>query len=60
MAELISYEEFRKNPSNFYLIDVRSEKEFEDDHNLNSVNMPVLDNDQRHIVGYVYKQIDPK
>ena len=33
------------------IIDVRTPREFEDDHIPGAVNMPVLDNDERHNVG---------
>ncbi len=37
-------------------LDVRSEKEFEEDHIPGAINMPILNNEERHIVGYTYKQ----
>lgn len=43
---------------NSLFIDVRSEQEFEEDHIIDSVNIPILDNEERHIVGYMYKQVD--
>jgi len=36
------------------IIDVRTPKEFEDDHIPGAVNMPVLNNEQRHDVGSTY------
>ena len=42
---------------NSLFIDVRSEGEFEDDHIPGAVNIPILDNEERHIVGYTYKQV---
>lgn len=44
------------NLPNSLFIDVRSEAEYEDDHIPNSINVPILDNEERHIVGYTYKQ----
>lgn len=58
MIKIISYKKYEKSPSEYYLIDVRSEKEFKEDHTINAVNMPVLDDEQRHILGYVFKQVD--
>lgn len=43
--------------SNSLFIDVRSEGEFNDDHIPNAINIPILDNEERHIVGYTYKQV---
>lgn len=41
---------------NAVFLDVRSEKEFEEDHIPLAISMPILDNEERHIVGYTYKQ----
>ncbi|WFD11733.1 tRNA 2-selenouridine(34) synthase MnmH [Tepidibacter hydrothermalis] len=41
---------------NSIFIDVRSESEYEEDRILNSVNIPILNNEQRKIVGTLYKQ----
>ena len=41
------------------VIDVRSESEFAEDRLPGAVNWPVLDDDQRRIVGTEYKQISP-
>ncbi len=38
------------------IIDVRSPGEFRDDHIPGAVNMPVLDDDERALVGTIYKQ----
>jgi len=43
------------NDDEIVLIDVRSEKEYLDDHICNSINMPVLTDKERHDVGYTYK-----
>jgi len=39
------------------IIDVRSPSEFAEDHLPGAVNWPVLDDEQRHVVGTMYKQI---
>lgn len=41
------------------LIDVRSPAEFAEDHVPGAVNWPVLDDDERRIVGTLYKQVSP-
>ena len=38
------------------LIDTRSEKEFEKAHIPGAVNVPILNNEHRHLVGTIYKQ----
>ena len=38
------------------IIDVRSPAEFNDDHIINSINLPVLNNSEREIVGKIYVQ----
>ena len=42
---------------NTVFIDVRSSGEFEQDHILEAVNFPILTNEERHIVGTIYKQV---
>lgn len=49
-----------KRYENIGIIDVRSENEFMDDHLPNAVNIPLLNNEERAIVGTIYKQIGPK
>ena len=39
------------------IIDARSPAEFEIDHIPGAINCPVLDNEERHIVGTLYKQV---
>jgi tRNA 2-selenouridine synthase len=39
------------------VIDVRSPSEFAEDHLPGAVNWPVLDDEQRHLVGTLYKQV---
>jgi tRNA 2-selenouridine synthase len=41
------------------VIDVRSPSEFAEDHLPGAVNWPVLDDDQRRLVGTLYKQVSP-
>lgn len=41
---------------NAYFIDVRSPKEYEEDHIDGAINIPLLDNDERAIIGSLYKQ----
>ena len=38
-------------------IDTRSPAEYEDDHILGAISLPILDNQERHEVGLMYKQI---
>ena len=48
----------RKN-SNIPIIDVRSPKEFEEGHICGAVNIPLLENAEREIVGTIYKEEGP-
>jgi tRNA 2-selenouridine synthase len=41
------------------VIDARSESEFAEDHLPGAVNWPVLNDAERHAVGYEYKQVSP-
>lgn len=41
------------------IIDVRSPAEFEEDHMPGAINCPVLSNEERVIVGTLYKQVSP-
>ena len=43
--------------NNPIFVDVRSPKEFQQDHILNAINIPVLSDEERHIVGTIYKQV---
>jgi tRNA 2-selenouridine synthase len=57
MAEtLISLPEFFNLRKEIPLLDARSEGEFEQSHIPNSVNLPILTNSERVIVGTLYKQ----
>lgn len=42
----------------FLFVDVRSEKEYSVDNIPGSINIPILDDEERHIVGYTYKQVN--
>lgn len=41
------------------IIDVRSPAEFAEDHVPGAINCPVLDNDERILIGTLYKQVSP-
>ena len=41
------------------IIDVRSPAEFLDDHMPNAINLPVLDDAQRELIGTIYGQSGP-
>lgn len=43
----------------FLLVDVRSPEEFREDSIPNAINMPILNDEERKEVGYLYKQVDP-
>ena len=53
MLEIVQIEDVISD-ENVVFIDVRSEKEYAEDHIVSSINMPVLNNEERHIVGYTY------
>ncbi|GAQ87259.1 tRNA 2-selenouridine synthase [Klebsormidium nitens] len=52
-TELIHAEDFD------LAVDVRSPGEYEEDHVIGAINCPVLDNEERAIVGTIYKQESP-
>lgn len=56
---VLSYEKFLKE-KNAILIDVRSPKEFELEPIPGAINIPILDNKERIIVGTAYKQESPE
>ncbi len=41
---------------NILFLDARTPKEYEEDHILNAVNVPLLSNEERHEIGIIYKQ----
>ncbi len=45
---------------NALFIDVRSPREYEQDHLLGAINLPILNNEEHHEVGIIYKQISQK
>lgn len=53
---IIDIDEFLKLRSTHTIADVRSEKEFEEGHIRNAVNIPILNNIERAAVGTDYKQ----
>ena len=55
----ISYIDDWRNLENVEIIDVRSPAEFENDHIPGSINIPILNDSERHEVGLKYKQINP-
>ncbi|MGL5381256.1 tRNA 2-selenouridine(34) synthase MnmH [Clostridium sp.] len=57
MVELSKTKDFKNIVVNdIRLIDVRAEVEFEKGAMLNSVNLPILTNEERHIIGICYKE----
>jgi tRNA 2-selenouridine synthase len=56
MVNKISCEEAFKL-DNAIFIDTRSPAEYEDDHIIGAVSLPILDDQERHEVGLMYKQI---
>jgi len=55
MFQTIPIEEALKQQAIF--IDTRTPKEFEEDHLPSAINLPILSNDERAIVGTIYKQV---
>lgn len=53
MKTITIEEAFKKN--NKIFVDVRSPLEFEEDHIVGAVNIPILDNEERAIIGTIYK-----
>lgn len=51
----ININEAMDNYNNYVFIDLRSPKEFEEDTIKGAINIPILDNDARHMVGALYK-----
>ena len=44
------------NQKGVIFIDARSPKEFNEDHILEAINVPLLSNEERHEIGLIYKQ----
>jgi tRNA 2-selenouridine synthase len=57
MIRNVNIEEIIDN-KNVVFIDVRSEKEFNEDTIPGALNIPILNNEERENVGYLYKQVD--
>ncbi len=57
-AEWISA--YGRDKENIITIDVRSENEYSEDHLPEAVNFPILDNEERDEVGFLFKQVSPK
>lgn len=55
MVEKITVEEAFKLKDTLF-IDVRTPKEYEEDHILGAINVPLLSNEERHEIGIIYKQ----
>ena len=55
----ISYIDDWRNLEDIEIIDVRSPAEFDNDHIPGSINIPILNDSERHEVGLKYKQINP-
>lgn len=53
LTQFIQHNDFNQ------IIDVRSPAEFEEDHIPGAINCPVLSNDERVVVGTLYKQVSP-
>ena len=56
MTKTVTIQEFLELSKTYPILDVRSESEFEIGHILNASNIPILTNEQRKIVGTLYKQ----
>jgi len=55
MVQKISIERALSLPDSIF-IDARTPKEYQEDHILGAVNVPLLDDQERHEVGIIYKQ----
>ncbi len=56
MVQTISVEQLLQE-KNIILLDTRTPKEFQEDHLPNAINLPILSNEERAVVGTVYKQV---
>ena len=56
MPHTITIENALKLPNTIF-IDTRTPNEFQEDHIPNAINLPILSNDERAIVGTIYKQV---
>jgi len=56
MSTILSIEEFFELQKDIPVVDVRSPKEYTEGHIPGSINIPLFDNEERAIVGTLYKQ----
>ena len=56
MIKTVSIEEALQL-KNVAFIDTRTPKEFAEDHLPNAINLPILSNEERHLVGIIYNQV---
>lgn len=56
MVQTISVEKLILE-KNIILLDTRTPQEFQEDHLPNAINLPILSNEERTVVGTVYKQV---
>ncbi|MDZ4664507.1 MAG: tRNA 2-selenouridine(34) synthase MnmH [Bacteroidota bacterium] len=56
MSQALNIDEFLKQGSGSVIIDVRTPKEFEQGHIPGAINMPLFSNEERVVVGTLYKQ----
>jgi tRNA 2-selenouridine synthase len=56
LLQLITINQFLSLPASYCLIDVRSEAEFDHAHIPQAQNLPILNNEERKLVGTTYKQ----
>ena len=59
-AHMLTITDFLQLRQRLPIIDVRSESEFEQGHIPQAINLPILNNEERKIVGTLYKQQGPK
>lgn len=52
----LNIDEYISKKDNFCLIDVRSESEFDEDHIHGAINIPILNDEERILVGTTYKE----
>lgn len=52
----LKIDEYINKKDNYCLIDVRSESEFAEDHILGAINIPILNDEERILVGTTYKE----
>jgi tRNA 2-selenouridine synthase len=59
-AQMLSIDDFLRLRNQFPVLDVRSEAEHEQGHVPRAINIPILNNGERKIVGTIYKQQGPR